>query len=236
MAYKRKRTSSYTARKRFRRRTFRRNRRRNRRGTTSLRCMTMMPQRMRVKLHFGMAPYNGGTTVANLTSTNYRFIMGWKPLEMPIGALLNVNPQGWDQWAGMYTNYRALGMKLNIRITSAVNTTTNVTVTGYWSSDASIDGSAQGLISQRYATNRTLGNMQNFYKKTFMRPWIPRGQTKQQYMNDSQAWQDVALNPIWPTVYYLQIRNSSGGNYVYGLQVEGDLYVEFATARTLVDS
>lgn len=229
-----------TTRKYVRRTATRYNTRRTRTyksGSTLLKCPTMFPEKFRVKLHFGTSTLNGGLTLANLGVVTHRFIMGRQWLESPVGSLSTMNPQGWDQLASVYQYYRPLGMKLNVSVRGCdPNAVKNVQVSGYWNDDNSVIGSAIAIEQNRYTTNRTLTANNNFYKSTFARPWTQLSLTKAQYMNDSAWLHAVSVNPIAPVVYYLQVRNSSGVNYVYALQAEGDLYVEFSRVNTLLDS
>lgn len=200
-----------------------------------LKCSTSFPDRMRVKLHFAATPASS-LALAAASASQWRIIAGKQPMDIPIGTLGTLNPQGWDQWSSIYQVYRVLGCKLKVIISvNQIDIGSNVLASGYWSNESSIIGTYPGITNNRFTRCRIVTPNSNFYSRTFIRPWHVLGIPYTQYMTDVSFEQSVANNPSDRANYYLDIRNV--GTTAVGLfwMITGDLYVEFKYPKTLVD-
>lgn len=234
--YKRKRSMSArpaaAKRRRNRRRT---NRRKGRRTAKVMRCVTSIPDRMRVKLSFGTAA-SGQYSLNAASVDNWRIIAGRQPFDIPFGTLSAINPQGWDQWITMYDNYRVLGCKVDtvVKPSSGAGFTANIAT--YWSDNITPIGTITGVVQNRFSHFRTLGYDFNFRHKTFARPWTIMGITKRQYMDNSENVYSTAINPTNPISLWIYIRNAGTATFTANWSITGDLYVEFLNPKTLLDS
>lgn len=202
-----------------------------------LKCPTAFPDKMRVKLSFGTAI--AVTTIGGAVTQQYRVMACASPLSST-GYSSALQPQGFDQWASMYFNYRPLAMavKHTFGITNEVTGIQCVYMRGYWSNTSSGFANDAAVIQNRYTKTRYINADSNFQTiKSYSNLHTILGDSRYQWYNDDNSSALVTANPVNLVSYFLHITTITGSIVLNGqLETQGDLWVEFFNPRPLLDA
>lgn len=150
-----------------------------------------------------------------------------------------VNPQGFDQIAALYLNYRPIGMKLklNIGITTGAATSESLLVRGYWSQYATAIGTDLGVIQNRFTKTMSVNDGSGFKEmSTYSNLRNVVGYTEQQWNSDPNTIAFVTANPVIAVSYFYHFVYPSGtAAFSYQYDIVGEMEVEFSSPRILLD-
>lgn len=133
-----------------------------------------------------------------------------------------------------------MGLKIRTGVldNNALNPGTNFR--GYWSQYATAAGSDLAIIQNRYTKIRNLTNQTGWLTfKTYSKLNNVWGLTRRQWLEDPSTAADVTANPSRVTRYYMNWNSpywTTGNNFNIGYEIVGDIYIEFFSARILVDA
>lgn len=207
-----------------------------------MKCPSAIPNKMRVKLSFAYSVQTAFT--AGGGNIPFRIVAGALPFGLGFGTP-NINPQFFDQWAGMYFQYRPLGCSINAHvgvITDAASGVESLLTRSYWSSSGTPFLSDQAILNNRFTTTRYMNPQEGFKTiNTYSKLHTACGLSRRQWYDEADTAGSTnpnpGTNPARQVSYYIHlVAPTSSIAMTVTLEVRGFLYVEFFNPVNAIDA